>query len=141
LQTLNIHIGIKYIFDESYTIKEILFNPEDRMIKNDYFSYQVLENTNCCLFSQIFISSELKIYPCPYLRDFILGDITNGSKDLYKVFREDKYREFWFLCKSKISGCELCKYRLQCLDCRAVEFTVTKDLYKEYYCKIASQLK
>lgn len=139
LKSLDMYIGVKYVFNEEFTSSEILKNPSNRIISSDYSSYQILEETNCCLYSQIFIAADLKVYPCPYLREFLLGDLEHDY--LYNIFQNEKYREFWFLAKGKINSCKLCKYKLQCLDCRAIEYEKTANLYTEYYCNVADSIE
>lgn len=138
LQLLGIPIGIKYLYAQEHEEDKLLFSPYSRMVTHDYYTYQVMENTSCCLFSQIFISSDMKVYPCPFLRDFLLGDL--NKEQLEEILYKGEYRKFWFLSKSKIQSCKNCKHRLQCLDCRAVEYSVDKNLYDEYFCEIANEI-
>lgn len=138
INALGINIGIKYIFDEKYNARGLIFSHNNRILKIDYQSDKILRETNCCLYSQVFIASNMKVYPCPYLRDFQLGDLQN--EQLYEIFRSGKYREFWFLSKNKIEGCCSCKYNTVCMDCRAIEYSVTHDLYVEYFCDEVSQI-
>jgi len=133
LNLLGIDIGVKFIFDERYNTSDILFSNKNRMIKPDYMTQKLLRETHSCLYGQIFISSDLKIFPCPYMRNYLLGDLK--KEQLYDVFRRSEYRKFWFMSKNKITGCKECKYRTLCLDCRAVEYSITKELYAEYFCK------
>ena len=62
------------------------------------------------------------------------------SKFNYEIFRTERYREFWFLSKNKIERCRSCKYNTVCMDCRAIEYSVTHDLYAEYFCDEVSKI-
>ena len=139
LNLLDIDIGIKFVFDENFNSHTLLFSRQNRTIKPDYQTSKILKETNCCLYSQLFIASDLKIYPCPYLREFCLGNANNEK--LFNILKRGDYREFWFISKKKIKGCNQCKYNTICLDCRAVEYGVINDLYGEYYCNELSKIK
>jgi radical SAM protein with 4Fe4S-binding SPASM domain len=132
LMEMGMNIGIKYVYNEQYTNMELLLDYKGRMMSNDAITTEALEDINCCLFGQVFISSDMKVYPCPNMRDFMLGDLKKDK--LFEIFCRDEYKRFWYLSKSKIDGCKDCKYRTCCFDCRAIEYSVMKDLYKEYYC-------
>lgn len=129
-----IPVGYKTLFREEYTDLAMLMDYRKRIMSIDYYQLQLLENTNCCLYSQLFISSDFKVYPCPSLKDFCLGDLK--KEKIENIIRKQEYKRFWFLNRGEIDKCNMCKYRVQCYDCRAVEYAVTKDLYKEYYCDI-----
>lgn len=138
INALGINIGVKHIFDEKYNTKALIFSHSSRMLKIDYQADKLLRETNCCLYSQVFIASNLEVYPCPYLRDFQLGNLQNEK--LFEIFRTGKYREFWFLSKNKIESCSSCKYHTVCVDCRAIEYGITHDLYAEYFCDEVSKI-
>lgn len=137
LQDLNINIGIKYVYNEDFNSSTILNNYKSRIIMVNHIVSEAFSNVNCCMFSQIFISSDMKVYPCPNLRSFILGDLE--KEELYEIFTRNDYKKFWFLPKSEVEECKFCKYRNHCIDCRGVEYAKTKKLYKEYYCDIAQK--
>lgn len=139
LNELGIPVGYKYIYNENYTNEAILNDFTKRMMPIDYYQCQLLEKTNCCLYSQLFLSSDLKVYPCPALRDFCIGDLEKES--FAAIIQRKEYKKFWFLSKNKVKNCDKCKYRIQCYDCRGVEYAITNDLFKEYYCKIAQELE
>ncbi len=41
---------------------------------------------------------------------------------------------------NKIEGCRSCKYNTVCMDCRAIEYSVTHDLYAECFCDEVSKI-
>ena len=129
LMKIGIDVGIKYVYNEQYTNMELLLDHRNRMMLNDVITTEALGDINCCLFRQIFISSDLKVYPCP---NMMLGNLK--QEKLFEVFSRDEYKKFWYLSKAKIDGCKECKYRTCCFDCRAIEYSALKDLHKEYYC-------
>ena len=132
LMEIGIDVGVKYVYNEQNTNMNLLLDYNGRIMSNDAITTEALEDINCCLFRQIFISSDMKVYPCPNIRKFMLGDLK--KEKLFEIFSRDEYKKFWYLSKSKIDGCQECKYRTCCFDCRAIEYSVLKDLHKEYYC-------
>jgi radical SAM protein with 4Fe4S-binding SPASM domain len=112
--------------------KEKLIDYIDKSINVNLLNYQNMQNFNLCLNSNIFISANGDVYPCMMLRDFKLGNVLKAP--IHKVFQSKDYREFWELSKNKVDGCESCKYNLQCMDCRALEYYTTRKLYGMIYC-------
>ncbi len=132
---IGIPITQKYLFDEKHNDTVLLKNYRERLMKIDYVLYQYTKKINSCLYSKIFIASNQKVYPCPGLRDFELGNLQ--METLAEILQKGEYIEYWFLSKDKIFPCKYCKYRLQCFDCRALEYSKSGDINYEYYCKEA----
>ncbi|WP_054743912.1 SPASM domain-containing protein [Cellulosilyticum ruminicola] len=132
IKSLNVPIVKKFIYNIPVLSKEILNDYNQRIQKTDYLTYQVRKNVNSCLYGQIFIAANQEIYPCPYLRDFKLGDLHNDT--ISSILHKGEYRKFWYMAKSKIKPCNDCKHNVQCFDCRAIEYSVEKKIDSEYYC-------
>jgi len=96
---------------------------EDFYNKKDY---------NSCLRGKIAITAEGDILPCIMMRDDIIGNIRENS--LQDIFADKKIDLYWELSKDKIDICKKCEYRYACSDCRALEKSVTKNLYGRKYC-------
>ena len=129
---LKIPITKRYLFDEEYTDINLLKNYSERLMKIDYVSYQYARRVNSCLYGIIFISSNQKVYPCPGMRAFELGDLHKES--LAEVLHKGDFLEYWYLTKEKVTPCKNCKYRMQCFDCLALEFSKTGNINEVYYC-------
>lgn len=130
---IGIPVNVKYLFDENNNDVELLKDFCERLMKIDYVSYQFAKRVNSCLYGKIFIASNQKVYPCPGLRAFELGDLHNES--LSEILHKGDFINFWYLSKSKITPCKQCKYRIQCFDCRALEYSKMGSIDGEYYCK------
>lgn len=112
--------------------KERLIDFRDKRINVNLLNYHISQNFNICLNGSIFISANGDVHPCMMLRDFKLGNIVKAP--IHKVFQNKGYREFWELSKNKVDGCKSCKYNLQCIDCRALEYYTTSKLYGMIHC-------
>ena len=134
LKDLRINIGFKDHYRQELRNTQLLNDENKRIISCDAATFCALEHINICLYGQIFISAENRVYPCPYLREALLGDLS--MEELQEVFNRDNYKEYWYLSKSKMKRCRKCKYRNNCMDCRAIEYNVTKDLYDTAYCRL-----
>lgn len=129
-------------------LRKIIFPPNKYSVKNitreklnsniprnkiTLNNYQYLEKNNLCLYKHIFISKEGYVYPCMMLRDFKLGDLKDEK--ISSIFLKKEYDEFWKLSKSTIEKCDICKRRLLCSDCRAIEYYATNDVRGLKYCR------
>ena len=97
LMEIGIDVGVKYVYNEQYTNMNLLLDYNGRIMSNDAITTEALEDINCCLFRQIFISSDMKVYPCPNIRKFMLGDLK--KEKLFEIFSRDEYKKFWYLSK------------------------------------------
>jgi radical SAM protein with 4Fe4S-binding SPASM domain len=83
--------------------------------------------------SQIVISPDGKVYPCPFLRDFVAGDLRR--KRLEEIWRDSKiFNIFRNITKEKLGGkCGSCAYvPAYCQGgCRAAAYAHSKDIYGE----------
>ena len=64
-----------------------------------------------CFMSRIYISSDLKVYPCVMERRLVHCDISEKSEITLN-------HEIRHLTKDSIRGCRSCEYRYACHDCR-----------------------
>lgn len=141
LKDNNIPYYISYIFPNSphasaKYLNEIL-NAKERAYPVNLNSIDYLRHRNVCFSNNIFVSADGNVYPCMMLRAFRLGSLLENK--LYELFLKEDYKHFWELSKSKVSNCAECGYNLQCVDCRALEYSANNDLYGMKYCnKISS---
>ena len=129
---LGIPLAYKVLFDPQYTDLSLMSTRQNRSVNSDYYQLQLFEKTNSCLYGQIAIDAAGNVCPCLSLRSFNFGNILN--EEINEILAKGTYKKFWYLHKGEIRKCSLCKYRLHCLDCRALEYTALNDLYGEYYC-------
>lgn len=127
----NIYI---YPTNKYYSISRIaeMMNPENREIPINLNSVPYLKKYNNCLYGQIFISSDGKIYPCMMIRDYELGDLK--KEKLWEAFRRKEYKIFWEMSKTKIQHCSNCERNLFCFDCRALDYFNSKRIDGMVYC-------
>lgn len=111
---------------------ENMHNPDLRQFKIDMYSYPFVKKYNNCLYGQIFVSSEGKVFPCMMLRDFILGDLI--SEELWEIFYRKEHKKFWELSKSRLDICSNCEKNLTCFDCRALDYYATNRIKGMKYC-------
>ena len=130
MEELDIKFVTKYLFNKKWMDSAVLRNPSNRKKKIDFLSYQISKKLNTCLYGQIFVSGDQKIYPCPFLRDFEWGNLRENS--IQEILHKGEYKKFWYMSKEKIDPCVHCKYRLHCFDCRALEYSVNGKLREEY---------
>ncbi len=71
---------------------------------------------NRCLNRKISIAKNGDIKNCPAMKN-CYGNIRNTS--LLDVYKNKKYRSYWYIIKDRISVCKDCEYRYVCNDCRA----------------------
>lgn len=80
-----------------------------------------------CFIKDLYISSELNVYPCVMERRLTHGNLKDQK---LKNIINDKIR---FLSKDNIEGCKNCEFRYACFDCRPD--SNGKGLYqKPWYC-------
>ena len=124
-------IHIKYLFpkdsdigNEESPIKLKLGN-----IGINIANYQTCEDYNLCFNKSIFINCDGNIYPCIGLieKQHRLGDYRNG---IYKIFKDEKYLEYWELSNMSDEMCKECAERLSCINCKA--FSIIHN--KKYRC-------
>lgn len=86
----------------------------------------ILLSGHNCFKNKIYISADLKVYPCVMERRLIHCDISDGSK----ITLCDEIRN---LNKDKLKECCNCEYRYACHDCRPN--SISGDIYeKPWYC-------
>jgi radical SAM protein with 4Fe4S-binding SPASM domain len=70
-----------------------------------------------CWGGQIAIAPSGDVFPCPSVRDIVLGNVKR--QDLRDIIHSDDLKRMWGLTKDKIETCKDCEYRYACFDCRA----------------------
>lgn len=84
-----------------------------------------------CFMSRIYISANLKVYPCVMERRLVHCDMNEKNG----ITLNNEIRSF---TKDNIRGCNSCEYRYACHDCRPD--SLTGDIYeKPWYCTYESE--
>lgn len=85
-----------------------------------------------CMYGKLSIFQNGDVTVCPMMKDEVIANINETSIcDLLKRRLQNKY---WNLSSNKIENCKDCGYRLACKDCRAIEKSVTNNLFGKEYC-------
>lgn len=97
-------------------------------------SISFLNEYNSCLYGQIYINLAGDISPCPMMNTYIVGNIRDEGGIVAAVGTE-AYQKVAQMNRNRIEGCKDCSYRLNCFDCRAIEFMATNKIDNQEYCK------
>ncbi len=116
-------LPVNIYLDKLYNNRELEKNNKLSLTSIPKFSLN--KRYNLCLYGKIYISYDGKIFPCPGLRDFKVGHISN----FHAVFSEEGLYKYWNLNKDMIEKCSQCSHRYACNDCRSMEYKLTNDLY------------
>ena len=84
-----------------------------RKKKKSSYIYRNMRYHNC-FYGKLYVSSELKLYPCPMVRKISMGSLTDLT---YKQFIEN-WLAITSTTKDKIFFCRKCEFRYACFDCR-----------------------
>jgi len=141
MENLTKNLGAKSILktvildnDESKSMETLrILGKQMIRITPDVF-YHNMEN-HPCLDGTLAVSAEGNLLPCPSLKDEIFGNITY-PRCIDEIFESRIIDKYWGLTLSQIERCKECEFRFGCLDCRAVEKTLTGSLYGKKLCQI-----
>jgi sulfatase maturation enzyme AslB (radical SAM superfamily) len=116
------------------TYTQLLKTPR-RVDANTYYH---MKYHHPCLYSVISMSVTGDIFPCPYMKKEVLGNIQD-SYWLERMFENESIYDYWDLPLSSIDNCRNCAFQLGCLDCRAIEMWITDDLYGKQLCSLGKK--
>ena len=91
-----------------------------------------VEHYHDCLAGTLAVTAEGYALPCPLLRNYVVGDLTETS--LKRVLRKKRLKSFWKMTKDNIGPCKTCPFKYICHDCRALEYQATGDVEGLEYC-------
>lgn len=97
-------------------------------------SVSFLGEYNSCLYGQLYINIAGEISPCPMMNTYIVGNIKNNG-GIVAAVSSASYQRVVQMNRNKIDRCKDCSYRLNCFDCRAIEFMATNKIDEQEYCK------
>ncbi|WP_242822935.1 radical SAM protein [Clostridium sp. SY8519] len=113
------------LLSEELVRKKLITKETFRKPLNKEMSIKMINGHNC-FNNKLYISADLKIYPCVMERRMMHGMIESNSD----IILSKKIRE---LNKDRVSGCSLCEYRYNCFDCRSDSISEIID-EKPWYC-------
>ncbi|MFW9893857.1 MAG: radical SAM protein [Candidatus Thorarchaeota archaeon] len=97
------------------------------------FSTKLTHSTCAAGTSQLVFSSNGKVYPCPFLHDFVAGDLK--SESIQQIWENSRVlRQFREVTTTDLKGkCKQCPYiPFRCRGgCRAAAYALTGDFYAE----------
>jgi radical SAM protein with 4Fe4S-binding SPASM domain len=96
-------------------------------------SYYLFLNHNPCLYGRFAVSASGEIFPCPYMKSEVLGNI-NTPDIIEEIFENRLIYKYWDMDFSQIDMCKRCELRYGCFDCRATEIRLTGKLYGKSLC-------
>ncbi len=87
-----------------------------------------------CIGGTLAISHTGNVLPCPMMRGHSLGNIRD--KELFTIFERglNEINKFWKLTLDKIDKCRYCEFRYSCIDCRALDESLTGRLEDKKVC-------
>lgn len=134
----NLHISVSLLYHPDYESKSI------NVTKRQFGAFteeslELAEIYNTCLYGKIAIRLDGKILPCPMMEKVVLGNLS--EKSLMDILAGDEYREIIQLSRKKINGCNKCAFRHNCIDCRALEMSESRDLHRACYCDMLEEIE
>jgi radical SAM protein with 4Fe4S-binding SPASM domain len=133
--TLQKKVSLDWISpDFSHLPRDSRLITKTKIQNTDIFRFSHTKKKHPCLANSITISWRGDILPCPMLRKHSLGNVKNQHLfDFFKTHKEE-LEKFWRLNLDNIQKCKNCEFRYSCNDCRALEETLTGDLYGKKLC-------
>jgi radical SAM protein with 4Fe4S-binding SPASM domain len=110
----------------------LLSKPKIRNI--NIFSFFYHGKMHPCLGNSITISWRGDILPCPIFREQRLGNIKENSLSQFFQNNGKDLEKFWKMHLGTIQKCGNCEFRYACDDCRALEESLTGELYGKQLC-------
>jgi len=104
--------------------KDFFQEPEHHYVKyngNDF----VIPGT--CWNGKIAITPSGDVIPCVFARDLVVGNVIKSS--LKDIINSRKLKDLWEITLDDVEVCKDCEYRYACFDCRALPYSITKNLF------------
>lgn len=125
-----INLNTSYIIDTKAEkeispseLKKIYHIPTSR--ETSYY----MKNFNCCLNGMIAITADLKVLPCPEMRNQVIYELNKNNINLMKAFDgyDENLTKYWLLSIDSIDPCNGCVNRYTCQICTNLESNITGD--------------
>ncbi len=80
-----------------------------------------------CWNGKVAITSSGDVIPCVFARDLVVGNVLkSGLKD---ILSSRELKDLWRITLDDVEVCKDCEYRYACFDCRALPYSITKNLF------------
>ncbi|TSC96771.1 MAG: radical SAM protein [Candidatus Berkelbacteria bacterium Licking1014_2] len=81
---------------------------------------------NPCWRGELAVATDGNVYPCVFSRKLVIGNLGNETlSNVLKRLRE----KYWVITLDRVEKCRDCELRYACMDCRALSFNTSGDLY------------
>lgn len=137
------YVTTEYLYDKpenefySMAYREKMYEKHFGEISRETITFY--ENHNNCLFGQISINIAGDVTPCPMMNRLVIGNVC--KEPLHEIINDEVYINLTKASRSKISGCDECSYRYNCVDCRAIESAATKKMLKAEFCEVNKNIE
>lgn len=101
-------------------------------------SISFLGEYNSCIYGQLYVNISGDITPCPMMNAYTVGNIRNTG-GIAAAVNSEKYQRLVQMSRNKVEACKHCAYRLNCFDCRAIEYMATDKIDGQEYCKYSKE--
>ena len=101
--------------------------------KTEGKEHSFLEKYNNCLFGKVSVNLAGDVTPCPMMNDYVIGNIKDDPID--KILAQEKYQNVIKMTKNETEKCSECAFRMNCVDCRSLEYAATDRINGVKYCK------
>jgi len=79
-----------------------------------------------CWNGKIAITPSGDVIPCIFARDLVVGNVLKSSFE--DILSTSKLKHLWQITLDKVQVCKDCEYHYACFDCRALPYSITKNL-------------
>lgn len=122
-----------YHYSTKYKDKQ--FDRQFVAVTRENISY--LSQHNSCLYGKAYINLSGNVTPCPMMNDYICGNILES--DIKSILESKTYQNIIYLTKEKLRKCSGCAFKLNCIECRALERSATKEIDGIKYCNVSDK--
>lgn len=117
---------------------------KSEMYKRQFFevdraNFAFLEKYNSCLYGKVSINLAGDVTPCPMMNDYKCGNV--NEEELNVILSKSEYQNLIKMTRDKTGNCSLCAFKMNCIDCRAVERCATGKIDGVKYCEYAQQME
>ena len=127
-------ISNDFLYEEEYApekFKEEMYSKQFIEVTRNNISF--LEKYNNCLFGKVSVNLAGDVTPCPMMNDYVIGNIKDDPID--KILAQEKYQNVIKMTKNETEKCSECAFRMNCVDCRSLEYAATDRINGVKYCK------
>lgn len=79
-----------------------------------------------CWNGKVAITPSGDVIPCVFARDLVVGNVLKSG--LEDILSSRELKDLWKITLDDVEVCRDCEYRYACFDCRALPYSITKNL-------------